>query len=144
MSTMQQKMNWMNYLTTGISILLFAITSCKEQVDYAVKSKWIYINTTDSSISFFPERPNFNLGGQDTVEFETISEGDKETNPINLGPPFKPAVVFYGYNLCDTLSNQNKLLWDVSNYEIKTIGKNDFEYIFRFNDDLLKTAKRCR
>ncbi|MEC8739758.1 MAG: hypothetical protein VXX63_07755 [Bacteroidota bacterium] len=141
---MQQKMNWMNYLTIGISLLLFTITGCKEQVDYAVKSKWIYINTTDSSIAYFPDRPNFNLEGQDTVEFETIIEGDKETNPTNLGSPLKPSVIFYGNNLCDTLSNQNKLLWDVSNYEIKTIGRNDFEYVFRFTDENISKAKRCR
>lgn len=137
-------MNWMNYLTIGISVLLVLLLGCEKQVDYSVKAKWIYINSTDSSISYSPVRPNFNLDGQDTVEFETISEGHKETNPINLGPPLKPAVVFYGYNLCDTLSNQNKLLWDVSNYEIKKNGTNDFEYVYRFNDDVLKTAKKCR
>lgn len=134
-----------NFLTFGFSLFILVFyNGCKEQDSFSVKSRWIYINLTDSSITYYPERAEFNLGSEDTIVFEEISEAVENTRPENLQPPLDPLVFFYGLNLCDTTSIDNPLTTSLENYEIKEIGVRDFEYTFRFTDEMLSRAKICR
>jgi hypothetical protein len=105
-----------NFLTFGFSLFISVFyTGCKEQDSFSVKSKWVYINLTDSTIKYYPERIEFNLNSQDTVVFEEISEAVENTRPENLQPPLDPLVFFYGLELCDTTTLENPLTTSLDN-----------------------------
>lgn len=134
-----------NFLTFGFSLFILVFyNGCKEQDSFSVKSRWIYINLTDSSITYYPERAEFNLGSEDTIVFEEISEAVENTRPENLQPPLDPLVVLFGINLCDTISSSNPLTTSLNNYEIREVGVRDFEYTYKFTNDMLSRAKQCR
>ena len=138
-------MKLVNFLTFGFSLFIVVFSNgCKEQDSFSVKSKWIYINLTDSTIKYYPDRVEFNLLTEDTVVFEDINEAVENTRPENLQPPLDPLVIFFGINLCDTISSSNPLTTSLNNYAIREVGVRDFEYTYKFTNEMLSRAKRCR
>ena len=140
-------MKYLNYLICGISLLSLLITSCKD--DHIFHSTWIYINETDSPISFEPNRSEFNIGAKDTIIFTESGEGEEDMTAFNFVPPNRPFVVYFGNSLCDTLisgssANKGEALLGIENYESREDGKNNFTFTFRFTKTMLGKAKRCR
>ena len=64
---MVQKTMLMRYLIFGINSILILFTfSCKKDLDYTIRAKWIYINETNHLISYEPADiwKDFNLSAK--------------------------------------------------------------------------------
>ena len=97
--TMKQKIKWMLFLIFGISIIA-NFSACRK--DHALTVEWVYINETDSSISFFPPRINFNLNPNSSYSEIETTEADQNVEINDVGVPLNVDVIFYNNNLCDT------------------------------------------
>lgn len=141
---MQQKTIWMLYLICGIS-LAFMLSNCRK--DYALKVEWVYINETDSSITFSPPRVNINLIGKDTFVYTESTEAEKDVDIKNVGNPLNVDVIYFGSTKCDTLTGKTgKSLGPASidNYQVEKRKANDFKCTFRFTQEMLLNAKPCK
>ena len=150
---MQLKITWMPYLIIGISIsLTLLVNSCKNRVDYTVKSKWIYINETEHFISYSHDTLNyveFNIKPFSTKIYEEIGDGDKNTTVESFISPLRPYIIFYGKFLCDTLTfgpgiREGEGPAGMSNYTSTKLGKNDFEFTYRFTNKDVEKADTCK
>lgn len=142
--TMQQKIIWMLFLIFGISIIA-NIIACKK--DYALTVEWVYINETDSSISFFPPRINFNLNPNSSFSEIEITEADRNVDINTVGVPLNVDVIFYNNSLCDTLSGKAKTELgpaNIENYEVEKKGENNFKCTYRFTSETMRQAKLCK
>jgi hypothetical protein len=141
---MQQKIIWMLFLIFGISIIV-NISACRK--DYALTIEWVYINETDSSISYFPPRIDFNLNPNSSFSEIEITEANQNIDINNVGVPLNVDVIFYNNRLCDTLNGKSKLELgpaNIENYEVEKKGENNFKCTFRFTDETMKRAKICK
>lgn len=146
---MEQKRIYLIFLLFGISIAFF-ISSCNKQVDYSVRSKWIYINTTEHEISykhvFWSE---FDVGAYDTTIFEKEDLGSKNVSTENFSPPLNPSKIYYDNDRCDTLLYNDTPLRSgtsvlgIKNYESRKIGNNNFEFTYRFTDSDYDKSHLC-
>lgn len=147
---MRQKATLAMCLIIGGSILLLIINSCTQK-DYAVQSKWIYINTTEHKISYSDTSRwfKFNLQPFDTVVYESISEGPKNISEDEFVSPLHPHIIFYGKFLCDTLiagpgPREGEGPYGMNNYQTRKIGTNNFEFTFRFTNADVQKADTCK
>ena len=140
-------MKYQNYLICGISLMLVLLNSCKK--DYVYSATWIYINETDSLISFQPVREEFTLAANGEYVYTESGEGEKEMDVKNFVPPHRPFIVYFGSSLCDTLfsgssANTGDGLLGIENYQAKKLENNSFQFTFRFTDSMLSKVQKCR
>ncbi len=139
----------------GISIILFH--NCKK-VDYSLVYNYIYVNETDSILSF-PEYYVDNI-----TKIKILPKGEIRINEITDGTKnyefnYSESTYFgnlkvikYGDYYCDSIDL--KMNCDTTSYhynprcrrhyEVKKIKNNHFELTFRFTDRMLKRAKFCQ
>jgi len=141
----------MRFLLIGISIYsLLLFFSCKK-VDYEVKAKWIYINETDVAIRYSPDYWNnsFSIAAYDTTIFIENGDGEEEVTADSYVAPFKPYIVYYGVDKCDTLlGGANPRLGDgvrgMDKYESRKLGERYYEFTFRYNQQMIENSDSCQ
>lgn len=141
---MQQKIIGILFLIFGISIIAH-ISACKK--DAALTVEWVYINETDSSISFFPPRSNFNLNPKSSYSETAITEADQNIDIHQVGLPLNVDVIFYNNSLCDTLNGKSAAELgpaNIDNYVVEKQGDNNFRCTFRFTNEIMRRAKPCK
>jgi hypothetical protein len=141
---MKQKIKWILFLIFGISIIA-NFSACRK--DHALTVEWVYINETDSSISFFPPRINFNLNPNSSFSEIETTEANQNVEINDVGVPLNVDVIFYNNNLCDTLNGKSKSELGpayIENYTVEKKGDNNFKCTFRFTDEAMKRAKICK
>lgn len=125
--------------------MLASISACRK--DYSLTVEWVYINETDSSISFFPPRMDFNLSPNSSFSEIETTEADKNIDINRVGVPLNVDVVFYNNRLCDTLNGKSMLELgpaNIENYTVEKKGENHFKCTFRFTDEVMRRAKICK
>ncbi len=132
------------FLIFGTSILFVTInSSCKQDVDFEVNSKWIFINETNHKITYSPTSvwDDFELIEKDTFIFYQNSEGPRNVEIEDFNPPLIVESVILDGVLCDKSTAQK--LQDISEYESKKISERNFEFIFRFTNEKFVSAETC-
>jgi hypothetical protein len=138
-TTMQQKITWMLYLSFGISIITQTY-SCKK--DHGLKTEWIYINETDSAISYFPERTILNIPPRGSALYKSNIESDKDVSVESISPPMSADIIYFGTK-CDTISIQEGRN-NIKNYQTEKLGTNNFKLTYRFTKAMLLKADSCK
>lgn len=141
---MQRETIWTLHLICGISFAVM-LSNCRR--DSGLKVEWVYINETDSFITFSPPRVNINLIGKDTFVYIETTEAEKDVDIKNVGNPLNVDIVYFGSTKCDTLTGKTgKSLGPASidNYEVEKRKANDFKCTFRFTQEMLLNAKQCK
>jgi hypothetical protein len=138
---MQQKITWMLYLSFGISIIAQTY-SCKK--DHGLKEEWIYINETDSAISYFPSINYLNIPAKGTAVYKSNEESNKDVSVESLSPPIRAvSIIYYGTNSCDSI-NIGEGPRSVKNYQTEKLGTNNFRLTYRFTKAMLLKADSCK
>lgn len=123
-------------------LLLLQFLRCGRK-DYSINTTWFFINETDSVLTFLPSALNEIIYPSDTIVFRRNAEGPKDPDPLKIHSVFVPSVVMYGNGICDTQAFSEFNIRNTSNFEIKTITKQNFEYTYRFTKEMLEKAKPC-
>lgn len=132
---MKQNLIWMYFLLIGvISIMTITFSGCKSEIDYSIRSKWIYINETGYSITFQPLNTwnEFNIQGFDTISIETHGSGPETVTNESFIPPINVSTIVLDSIQCDTITA--KRLSVILEYESKQIGERNFEFTFRYSN----------
>jgi hypothetical protein len=140
-TTMQQKITWMLlYLSFGISIITQTY-SCRK--DHGLKTEWIYINETDSAISYFPSSNYLNIPAKGTTVYKSNIEASKDVSVGNISPEFNARIIYYGSNYCDSI-NIDEGPRNIKNYQTEKLGTNNFRLTYRFTKAMLLKADSCK
>jgi len=134
-----------HYLVLIISLFFVVILTCcnKKEIDYNVRSRWIYINETNHSISYKPDDccNEFNISAFDTIIYNMSGDGPEEVTESYYYPPLNVHAVVIDSVKCDsTLALEIK---ETSSYISNKIGKRYYEFIFRFTDQNTSSAVDC-
>jgi hypothetical protein len=138
---MQQKTTWMLYLSFGISIII-QTNSCKK--DYSLKEEWIFINETDSTISYFPSRNELNIPPNGTIIYNTNEDAGKDVAVEDLSSPINADIIYYGLTMCDTLKNSQEGPLNIKNYNTEKLGRNNFKHTYRYTKTMMLKADICK
>lgn len=139
---MVQKIRLMHYFLIGSSVgFTFFISGCKEDIDYSVKSKWIYINETEHTITYEPSPiwDEFNIYPKDTVVYIQEDDGPKYVEAKDFTPPIK-AKVLIDNELYDTILT--KKIHNISEYEYQKISERNFEFTFRYTERIINITSK--
>ncbi|MCQ2960196.1 MAG: hypothetical protein MJ198_08425 [Bacteroidales bacterium] len=139
---MVQKIRLMHYFLIGSSVGFTLLISgcCKENVDYSVKAKWIYINETEHIITYEPSPiwDEFNIYPKDTVVYIQEDEGPKYVEAKNFTPPINAKVLID--NELDTILT--KKIHDVSEYEYQKLSERNYEFTFRYTERIINVTSK--
>lgn len=132
-------------------LLIAAISMCCTTPDYTVRSRWVYNNETEYSISYSPtnEFMKFNILPFDSIVVEESGEGGKTITPESYMSPLRPDIIFYGESLCDTLQSGFGLRdgegpRGMQNYASQKLSERYFKFVFRFTKENVKEANICK
>jgi len=133
----------MHSLTVGISLVLaIGFTNCQE-VDYRVRAKWIYVNETNSVITFRPPGvwSQFDIAANSSTVFEQDSDGPKDVTIDSYVPPLGAEFVVFDGTKCLLVSETGAYL--TSNYASRKIEDRYYEFTFTFTQNHFNLATPC-
>ncbi len=146
---MEQKKIYMTYLVCGISFYLLLAVSCSKDVDYAVQSRWIYINTTNHNITYkHVSWSRFDVAPHDTTIVEMEMLGGKVSSAQDFTPALNPLLIYFDGDKCDTLYNDTNLrkgtgVKGMDNYKSRKLDNNYYEFIYYFTEEDYNKAHFC-
>ena len=150
---MEQKRTYQHCLLFGTSLLL-AMASCTTDIDYRVRSKWIYINETNQPIELNvainnQTSPDAIINPLDSLISSEDSEGPKEVTESTYVPPFGNDTVRYGQSQCLVYDPTGGAIGEgegpfgTANYESRKIGERYYEFTYRFTEEEFAEAEDC-
>ena len=139
----QQKIIWMRFFLIGISFFCLNFTSCKKDIDYRIRARWIFINETNYNITFKPVGfwEEFNVTANSTTIFEESFDGPKEVSAVDYTPILKAEYLVFDALKCLLISEAGAD--QIENYSNLKIDDRYFEFTFRFTQDHFNKSQNC-
>jgi hypothetical protein len=139
-----QKINWTRYLMLGSNIIAICVVlnGCHTRKEYSARSRWIYVNETNSNITHSFDTAvitPYDLDKKETKVFEEHGDGSKDMKASDYSPAITSFLVVYDLLLCDTIEDIA-----IANYEAVKLDDNYYQFTFRFTEKMVQQADTCR
>lgn len=134
----------MRFLLIGTNlILLTSFEGCKKDIDFRVRSKWVFINETSYEITYKPDGfwNEFNVAPNSSTTIEQESEGPEQVSVNNFTPPLKAQYLVFNSTKCILLSavGADK----IENYANQKLEERYFEFTFSFTELHYNNSTDC-
>lgn len=144
----------MNCLRLGKMVALiscFALqASCEDNVDYVLKTEWLYQNQSSRDVTILVGDGNF-VGDNVSIDIAAggnyfynieFSSTTKNTNPFEIEPMYSwhGATIIVGEQSYWVDSDEG--ITDIKNYEVEKLGRNNFRFTYTFTDEILEQLKQ--
>lgn len=140
----QLKIIWTRFLLIGTSlVLLTSFEGCKKDIDFRVRSKWVFINDTSFEITYKPEGfwTEFNVAANSSTTIEQESEGPETVTIANFSPPLKAQYLVFNSTKCILLSEVGAD--KIENYINQKLDERYFEFTFTFTEEDFNNSSDC-
>lgn len=144
----------MNCLRLGKVVAIvtfFALqASCEGNVDYVLKTEWLYQNQSSRDVTILVGDGNF-VGDNVSIDIAAggnyfynieFSSTTKNTNPLEIEPMYSwhGATIIVGEQSYWVDSDEG--ITDIKNYEVEKLGRNNFRFTYTFTDEILEQLKQ--